>query len=130
MKRSTSFEVPKSLFPGTTGKKINKRIHSVSAKDNVNFAIDDKGQIQSLMAQHEIVCINAQTLKGFFLPIIVTRAKLLRKNQILLIKQNFEPIPLYSILGKMGFMHYSEKIRDDLFHIYFVRKKEIKKNID
>ncbi len=88
------------------------------------FAMEED-RWRSLCAQRSIVEIDARKLSGFFLPVIVAKAKLLSKNSILLVRQNFEPVPLYNVLGKLGFVYYSDKINDHEFCAYFVRKRDI-----
>ena len=48
----------------------------------------------------------------------------LKDKKILLIKNSFEPIPLYSVLGKKGFEHWTEK-ENDVFKIYFYKDNAI-----
>lgn len=55
---------------------------------------------------------------------IMAAVKELKDDEILLIINSFEPIPLYSILGKKGFEHWTEK-EDNLFRIYFYKDKEV-----
>ncbi len=54
---------------------------------------------------------------------IMNTVNQLKKDEILLLINSFEPIPLYTVLGKKGFDHWTEKV-DDAFHVYFFRKKE------
>ncbi|MFA3781493.1 DUF2249 domain-containing protein [Melioribacteraceae bacterium 4301-Me] len=51
---------------------------------------------------------------------IMTKINELKDDEILLILNSFEPIPLYSVLGKKGFEHWTEKERN-LFKVYFYR---------
>jgi hypothetical protein len=43
-------------------------------------------------------------------------------GRILHIINSFEPAPLYSVLGKQGFMHYAEN-QNGVWHIYFYKKQ-------
>lgn len=55
---------------------------------------------------------------------IMAAVKELTDDKALLIINSFEPIPLYSVLGKQGFEHWTEK-ENDLFRIYFYKNKEV-----
>ncbi|MDP2363074.1 MAG: DUF2249 domain-containing protein [Ignavibacteria bacterium] len=55
---------------------------------------------------------------------IMAVVKELKEDEILLIINSFEPIPLYSVLGKNGFEHWTEK-ENDLYRIYFYKNKEV-----
>ena len=55
---------------------------------------------------------------------IMAAVKELNDDNILLIINSFEPIPLYSVLGKQGFEHWTEK-ENDVFRIYFYKNKEV-----
>lgn len=52
---------------------------------------------------------------------IMSKIKELRADEVLLIINSFEPVPLYSVLGNKGFNHWTEK-EDDIFKVYFYRK--------
>lgn len=55
---------------------------------------------------------------------IMAVVKELKGDEILLIINSFEPIPLYSVLGKKGFEHWTEK-ENDSFKIYFYKERKI-----
>jgi len=55
---------------------------------------------------------------------IMAAVKKLKDDEILLLINTFEPIPLYSVMGKKGFEHWTEK-ESDLFRIYFYKDKEV-----
>lgn len=55
---------------------------------------------------------------------IMAAVKELKDDEILLIVNSFEPIPLYSVLGKKGFEHWTEK-ENDVFKIYFYKDNAI-----
>jgi uncharacterized protein (DUF2249 family) len=55
---------------------------------------------------------------------ILSIIKKLKKGEILLIINSFEPIPLYSLLTKKGFSHWTER-EDDYFKVYFYKEKEV-----
>lgn len=56
---------------------------------------------------------------------IFQHAKELKKGEILLILNSFEPIPLYSRMEDMGFSHYTES-EAGLWKIYFFKETEVK----
>ena len=70
--------------------------------------------------------IDARQLEGFFLQKIVQTAQTLDQGQGLKIVQSFEPVPLYGVMEKEGWEHFTEKISEDEFHIFFrrVQKEE------
>ncbi len=68
--------------------------------------------------------IDARKLEGFFLPQIIQKSKTLANGSGLKVVQSFEPIPLYGVMEKEGWRHFSEKISDEEFHIYFTRSEE------
>lgn len=55
---------------------------------------------------------------------IMAAVKELKDDEILLIINSFEPIPLYSVLGKKGFVNWTEK-ENDVFKVYFYRDKKV-----
>ncbi len=54
---------------------------------------------------------------------IMKKIKELKHDEVLLIINSFEPIPLYSVLGSKGFAYWTEK-DNGIFKIYFFRKSE------
>lgn len=54
---------------------------------------------------------------------IMSKIRELKQDEILLLINSFEPVPLYSVLGNKGFDHYTEKTAD-VFKVYFFKKKE------
>lgn len=51
---------------------------------------------------------------------IMNFIKELNDDEIFLLINSFEPVPLYSVLGKKGFEHYTEKI-ENIFKVYFYK---------
>lgn len=51
---------------------------------------------------------------------IMNFIKELKDDEIFLLVNSFEPIPLYSVLGKKGFEHYTEK-NENVFKVYFYK---------
>lgn len=54
------------------------------------------------------------------LKFILAKVKELDKDGVLLLINTFEPIPLYTVLGRQGYAHKVEK-EDDVFKIYFYK---------
>ena len=69
--------------------------------------------------------IDARKLSGFFMPQIMETAKSLSDKGLKII-QSFEPVPLYAMLEKEGWIHYTEQIAPDEFHIYFIKEEQKK----
>jgi len=55
---------------------------------------------------------------------IMNEVKKLENDEILLIINSFEPVPLYSVLGKKGFEHWTER-ENNVFKVYFYRKEDL-----
>jgi len=68
--------------------------------------------------------IDARELEGFFLPQIIQQSKTLTNGSGLKVVQSFEPIPLYGVMEKEGWQHFTEKISEEEFYIYFTRRKD------
>lgn len=56
--------------------------------------------------------------------IIMNEIKKIKNDGVLLIINSFEPVPLYSVLGKKGFDHYTEN-EHGVYKVYFYRKKDL-----
>ncbi|KAA5539968.1 DUF2249 domain-containing protein [Adhaeribacter rhizoryzae] len=59
---------------------------------------------------------------------IITAAEKLSKNQSMLIINTFEPVPLYAVLRKKGFTHYTDQTEENLVHTYFYRTDKPENN--
>ncbi len=70
--------------------------------------------------------VDVRKLTGNFLPGILNKAGQLAVGDGICVVQSFEPIPLYSAMGDLGFEHLTEKISDSEYRVYFFRteKKE------
>jgi NitT/TauT family transport system substrate-binding protein len=67
--------------------------------------------------------IDARTLSQPILPPIIESAEQAPEGHGLQIIQSFEPIPLYAVLGEMGWKHVTTRqVAEDEFHAYFYRK--------
>lgn len=58
------------------------------------------------------------------LKFILAKVKELKEDEVLLLINSFEPIPLYTVLGNKGYTHKTEK-EDDVFKIYFYNDSNI-----
>lgn len=69
----------------------------------------------------EFEVIDVRQLRGNFLPMIQKKAAELKENQGLCVIQSFEPVPLYAVLGDIGFEHETVKISNEEYHAYFYK---------
>jgi alkylhydroperoxidase/carboxymuconolactone decarboxylase family protein YurZ len=69
----------------------------------------------------EFEIIDVRNLRGNFLPMIQKKAEGMEVGQGLCIIQSFEPAPLYSALGDMGFEYETMKDNQDEYHVYFYK---------
>lgn len=67
--------------------------------------------------------IDARELEGFFQQQIIQTVQSLGKNQGLKVIQNFEPVPLYGVMEEKGWEHFTRKISDNEFHVFFRRSQ-------
>lgn len=65
--------------------------------------------------------VDVRTLRGNFLPMIQKKAAALPVGQGLRVIQSFEPVPLYTVLGDMGFEHETIQVAEQEYHAYFYR---------
>jgi uncharacterized protein (DUF2249 family) len=52
---------------------------------------------------------------------IMSTVKALDATQVLVLRAPFEPAPLYDVLGKRGFAHWTERRADDDWAVWFYR---------
>lgn len=55
------------------------------------------------------------------LPLILNTAHTIEPGQTLRLVTSWEPLPLYDVLGQLGFSHSAEQKSDELWVIDFVR---------
>lgn len=72
---------------------------------------------------------DVRALKGNFLPAILIKAKQIPKGGGITIIQNFEPVPLYNTMKKLGYEYHTEKESNNKYYCYFYRKEE-KETVD
>ncbi len=75
----------------------------------------DESQIQETLDVRDDIAANNDPLQK-----IMRTAKRIDRGRILHLVNSFEPIPLYDVLGKKGFVHATES-RDGVFHVLFKR---------
>ena len=70
--------------------------------------------------------MDVRKLTGNFLPGILNKAGQVEVGGGICVVQSFEPIPLYSAMGDLGFEHLTDKVSDSEYRVYFCRidKKE------
>lgn len=73
----------------------------------------------------EIVDVRKAT--GNFLPGLLKKAGQVDVGNGICVVQSFEPIPLYSAMADLGFEHYTKKLSDNEYCVYFYRaeKKDV-----
>lgn len=69
----------------------------------------------------EFEVVDVRELRGNFLPMIQKKAAALPVGQGLHVIQSFEPVPLYAVLGDMGFEHETVQEGEQTYHVYFYR---------
>ena len=69
----------------------------------------------------EFEIVDVRQLGGNFLPMIQKKAAALTVGRGLRIIQSFEPMPLYAVLGDMGFEYETVKISAEEYHAYFYK---------
>jgi uncharacterized protein (DUF2249 family) len=86
---------------------------------------DDKPQLLKELTEDKIIVLDVRPIldqgKDPFLD-IMSKVKELKNDEVLLIINSFEPVPLYSVLGNKGFNHWTEK-ENDIFKVYFFREE-------
>ena len=65
--------------------------------------------------------VDVRELKGNFLAMLLKKGEKMHVGEGVCVTQSFEPIPLYSALGDMGFEHVTEKISDGEYRVYFYK---------
>jgi len=69
----------------------------------------------------EFEVVDVRQLRGNFLPMVQKKAAALEVGQGLRVIQDFEPLPLYAVLGDMGFEHEMVQVSDEEYHVYFYK---------
>jgi alkylhydroperoxidase/carboxymuconolactone decarboxylase family protein YurZ len=67
---------------------------------------------------------DVRELTGNFLPMLLKKAKQVTVGEGICVVQSFEPVPLYSAMGDLGFEHFTEKVAEDEYRVYFYKSKD------
>lgn len=118
------------------GVDLNELLFRLNKKINPDFILVDKEKDEKPMihikpvwleniSKDKIVELDVRPIinsgRDPFLD-IMNKIKELKEDEILLIINSFEPIPLYTVLGNKGFEHFTEKELDK-FKVYFFKKQ-------
>lgn len=110
-------------------KSINDSSEPIKIKNEVMHneeTVKQKPEILNKISADKIHCLDVRPVielgKDPFLD-IMGAVKGLNTDEILLIINSFEPIPLYTVLAKKGFKHWTDK-DNDTFSIYFYKDTE------
>jgi len=76
--------------------------------------------------KEEFETLDVRNLRGDFLPAIQKMAAGLSVGQGLRVVQRFEPVPLYTVLGEMGFEHAAVQVSDEEYHVFFYKARDPK----
>lgn len=109
--------------------KLNKKIHNdykeINSDKNESPNERNRPELLDKISQDKIVELDVRPIlnsgRDPFLD-IMKKIQELKDDQVLLLINFFEPVPLYTVLGKKGFDHYTEK-EEDKFKVYFFRKE-------
>ena len=114
---------------------LNKSINKETNFDNINeenkvIQTVEKPEFIKAISKEKIIELDVRPIinsgKDPFLD-IMNKVKSLKDDEVLLIINSFEPIPLYTVLGEKGFEHWTEKT-EGTFKVYFF-KGNFEKNI-
>lgn len=121
------FELNKSINKEINFDDINKENKMIHSFEKPSL---EKPEFINTLSKEKIIELDVRPIinsgKDPFLD-IMNKVKNLKKDEVLLIINSFEPIPLYTVLGEKGFEHWTEK-DDDAFKVYFF-KSSSEKNI-
>ena len=109
-------------------KKFSEEINSINKDDERTVVGDDKMQENSYnIDQNKVVTFDVRPIIAGGkdpLKFMLAKVKELKDDEVLLLINSFEPIPLYTVLGRKGYAHKTEK-EDDVFKIYFYRDSKL-----
>lgn len=126
------------------GVELNKLLYELNKSINKEIQIDnffqeekmnqtiEKPEILNSISDDKIIKLDVRPIlnsgKDPFLD-IMNKVKSLEIEQVLMIINSFEPVPLYSVLGNKGFEHWTEKINDEI-RVYFFKTNPANKTLD
>lgn len=68
--------------------------------------------------------VDVRHLQGNFFPGLQRRAMTLKAGEGIEVIQTFEPYPLYKEMDMLGYIHHTEKLAENEFHVWFYRTEE------
>lgn len=68
--------------------------------------------------------VDVRHVQGNFFPGLQRRAMTLKAGEGIEVIQTFEPYPLYKEMDMLGYIHHTEKLAENEFHIWFYRTEE------
>ncbi|KAB2910008.1 MAG: DUF2249 domain-containing protein [Ignavibacteriales bacterium] len=92
----------------------------------------DEDKIKQFIAETEKVTLDVRaSMKQGLDPfrIIMSAVGKLREGNIFHLINGFEPRPLYSVMRKRGYDHYTEKV-DGVYNVYFFKSDEVQRKRD
>ena len=108
--------------------KFPEEINSVNKNDERIIIGDNKMQENSYkIDQNKVVTFDVRPIiDGGKDPLkfILAKVKELKDDEVLLLINSFEPIPLYTVLERKGYAHKTEK-ENDVFKIYFYKDNKL-----
>lgn len=68
--------------------------------------------------------VDVRHVQGNYFPGLQRRAMTLKAGEGIEVIQTFEPYPLYKEMDMLGFVHHTEKLAENEFHVWFYRTEE------
>ena len=68
--------------------------------------------------------VDVRHVQGNFFPGLQRRAMTLKAGEGIEVIQAFEPNPLYKEMDMLGYIHHTEKLAENEFHVWFYRTEE------
>lgn len=68
--------------------------------------------------------VDVRHVQGNFFPGLQRRAMTLKAGEGIEVIQTFEPYPLYKEMDMLGYIHHTEKMAENEFHVWFYRTEE------
>lgn len=72
----------------------------------------------------EFFKVDVRHVQGNFFPGLQRRAMTLKAGEGIEVIQTFEPYPLYKEMDMLGYIHHTEKLAENEFHVWFYRTEE------
>ncbi len=74
--------------------------------------------------------IDVRQMQGNFFPAIQRQAKEIKVGEGFRIIQTFEPHPLYGAMEAIGYVHHTEEVAKNEFHVYFYKAEDLSGDAD